>query len=201
MNIKKEKKRSSKVTRQTKETNVSIELTVDGRGVANVSSGIPFFDHMLTLMAVHGFFDLSVAAQGDVEVDGHHTVEDIGLVFGQAIEQALGEKKGLRRYGHSIVPMDEALASVVVDISNRPFLKFNVFFPREHTGRFDTELVEEFFRAFVSTSRTTLHVNLIYGENTHHKIEAIFKAFGRALDEATKQDSRISDVLSTKGVL
>jgi imidazoleglycerol-phosphate dehydratase len=201
MPAKKVKKRLSKIKRKTKETRISLELNIDGTGIVAVATGVPFFDHMLTLMAAHGFFDLSIEAHGDVDVDGHHTVEDVGIVLGQAMDDALGDKKGIKRYGHSVVPMDEALAYVTIDFSNRPYLSYNATFSQDRTGNFDVELAEEFFRAFVSTSRSTLHVNLVYGENTHHKIEAIFKAFGRALDEATKRDPRIADVLSTKGVL
>lgn len=193
--------RSAKVTRTTNETDVRAQLTVDGTGKGDISTGIPFFDHMLTLMTAHGFFDLAIIAKGDIDVDGHHTVEDVGIVLGDAFHKALADKKGIRRYGSGLVPMDEALASVVIDFSNRPFLAYNVNFLRAKTGTFDSELVEEFFKAFVNTSRTTLHVNLLYGENTHHVIEAVFKAFGQALDEATSTDTRIRGVRSTKGVL
>ena len=201
MGTKTKKKRSATATRSTKETQVAIEINVDGEGTADVSTGIPFFDHMLMLTAAHGFFDITVQAKGDVDVDGHHTVEDIGLVFGKAFTEALDDRKGIKRYGHGIVPMDEALASVAIDISNRPYLHFQAAFTSEKTGLFDVELVEEFFKAFVSTSRVTMHVRLLHGDNTHHQIEAMFKAFGRALDQATTYDPRISEVLSTKGVL
>ena len=193
--------RSATVTRTTNETDVRAQLTVDGTGKGDISTGIPFFDHMLTLMTAHGFFDLAIIAKGDIDVDGHHTVEDVGIVLGDAFYKALADKKGIRRYGSGLVPMDEALASVVIDFSSRPFLAYNVNFLRAKTGTFDSELVEEFFKAFVNTSRTTLHVNLLYGENTHHVIEAVFKAFGQALDEATSTDTRIRGVRSTKGVL
>ena len=194
-------KRTAKVTRTTNETDITLRLTIEGTGKGTISSGIPFLDHMLTLMTAHGFFDLSLNAKGDIEVDGHHTVEDIGLALGEAFSKALGERKGIRRYGRSLVPMDEALASVVIDFSNRPFLVYNVDFWRSSTGRFDVELVQEFFRAFATKSGATLHINLMYGENTHHIIEAIFKGFGQALEEATTLDERIIGVRSTKGTL
>lgn len=201
MSPQKSKRRSARVTRTTNETDVCAELSINGAGKGDIATGIPFFDHMLTLMTAHGFFDLVLTAKGDIEVDGHHTVEDVGIVLGDAFDKALADKKGIKRYGTGTVPMDESLASVVVDFSNRPFLAYNVRFLRATTGTFDCELVEEFFKAFVNTSRTTLHVNLLYGENTHHIIEAIFKAFGQALDEATSMDKRIYGVRSTKGVL
>jgi imidazoleglycerol-phosphate dehydratase len=194
-------KRSAKVTRTTKETDIRAELIIDGAGTGDISTGIPFFDHMLTLMTAHGFFDLTVKAKGDIEVDGHHTVEDVGIVIGNAFLEALGDKRGIKRYGTGLVPMDEALASVVIDYSNRPSLTYNVTYLRPKTGNFDAELVEEFFKAFVNASRTTLHINLMYGENTHHVIEAVFKGFGQALDKATSIDERICGVRSTKGVL
>lgn len=193
--------RSASVTRTTNETDVRAKLTIEGAGKGDISTGIPFFDHMLALMTAHGFFDLALTARGDIEVDGHHTVEDVGIVLGEAFHNALADKKGIARYGTGLVPMDEALASVAIDFSNRPFLVYNVKFLRPTTGTFDSELVEEFFKAFVNTSRTTLHVNLLYGENTHHVIEAVFKAFGQALDKATSTDKRIFGVRSTKGVL
>ena len=194
-------KRSAKVTRVTKETDVKLELTIEGEGKCSVSTGIPFMDHMLTLMAAHGFFDLALNAKGDIEIDDHHTIEDIGIVLGETFNKALGDRKGVKRYGRGLVPMDEALASVVIDFSNRPFLVYHVDFKRQMTGRFDAQLVQEFLRAFVNRSGATLHVNLMYGNNTHHIIEAIFKAFGQALDEATMLDSRITEVRSTKGIL
>ncbi|RLB95590.1 MAG: imidazoleglycerol-phosphate dehydratase HisB [Deltaproteobacteria bacterium] len=193
--------RSAVVTRKTRETDITAELTIEGKGKGAISTGIPFFDHMLTLMAAHGFFDLTLRARGDIETGYHHTVEDVGLVLGEAFDKALGERKGMRRYGTAIVPMDEALASVVIDFSGRPFLVYHVSFLSQFTGRFDAQLVKEFFKAFVDKSGTTLHVNLEYGENTHHIIEAIYKAFGQALDEATMLDTRIQKVRSTKGVL
>ncbi len=201
MTSQKAKRRSATITRKTKETDITLELTVEGQGSAEISTGVPFLDHMLVLMTAHGFFDLTLNATGDIAVDGHHTVEDIGIVLGDAFDKALGTKKGIRRYGKSIVPMDEALASVVIDFSNRPLLVYNVEFRRPSTGSFDVELVEEFFKAFVGRSGITLHINVTYGENTHHIIEAVYKAFGQALDEATTVDARITGVRSTKGVL
>ena len=194
-------KRSAKVTRATKETDIRLELTIEGEGKCSVSTGIPFMDHMLTLMAAHGFFDLTLNAKGDIEIDDHHTIEDIGIVLGEAFNKALSDRKGIRRYGRGLVPMDEALASVVIDFSNRPFLAYHVDLRCESTGRFDAQLVQEFLRAFVNRSGATLHVNLMYGYNTHHIIEAVFKALGQALDEATMLDSRITEVRSTKGIL
>jgi imidazoleglycerol-phosphate dehydratase len=198
---KKGNRRSARVTRVTKETDVKLELTVEGKGKSTISTGIPFVDHMLTLMAAHGLFDLSLDAKGDTEIDDHHTVEDIGIVLGEGFNKALGDRKGIRRYGRGLIPMDEALASVVLDFSNRPFLVYHVTLKRAMTGRFDAQLIEEFFRAFVNRSGATLHINVMYGENTHHVIEAVFKAFGQALDEATMLDSRITEVRSTKGIL
>jgi len=195
------KVRTAKLTRTTKETDIDLELAIEGSGKGAIATGVPFFDHMLNLMTAHGFFNLNLNATGDIEVDGHHTVEDVGIVLGSAFDKALGDKIGLKRYGAGFVPMDESLASVVIDFSNRPFLAYNVQFVRPTTGTFDAELVEEFFKAFVNSSRTTLHVNVMYGENTHHVIESIFKAFGQALDEATSIDERICGVRSTKGVL
>jgi imidazoleglycerol-phosphate dehydratase len=201
MTPKKANKRSAKVIRATKETDIRLELTLEGKGTSAIKTGIPFMDHMLTLMTAHGFFDITMDAKGDIEVDDHHTVEDIGIVLGDAFSEALGDRKGIKRYGRGLVPMDEALASVVIDFSNRPFLVYHVHLKREIAGRFDAQLVQEFLRAFVNRSGATLHVNLVYGENTHHIIEAVFKAFGQALDEATMLDSRISQVRSTKGIL
>ena len=194
-------KRSVRVTRTTKETDVTLELTIEGKGKGTISTGIHFLDHMLTLMTAHGFFDLNLSAKGDIHIDEHHTVEDVGMVLGEAFSKALGDRKGIKRYGTGLVPMDEALASVVIDFSNRPVLVYHVDFQRETTGRFDVQLLQEFFKAFVNKSGATVHINLMYGENTHHIIEAIYKAFGQALDEATTLDDRIAGVRSTKGVL
>jgi imidazoleglycerol-phosphate dehydratase len=201
MSPSKSKKRSAKVTRTTKETDINLQLTIEGTGKGTISTGIPFMDHMLSLMTAHGFLDLTLNAKGDIEIDGHHTVEDIGIVLGEAFNAALGDRKGIRRYGRGLVPMDEALASVVIDFSNRPLLIYHVDFRQHSTGDFDVELVQEFFRAFANKSGATLHINLMYGENTHHIIEAIYKAFGQALDEATALDERIAGVRSTKGAL
>jgi imidazoleglycerol-phosphate dehydratase len=193
--------RSAKITRETKETNICIELNLDGSGRQQIDSPVPFLNHMLSAVARHGFFDLVVKATGDIEIDAHHTVEDLGIVLGEAVKQALGDKAGVRRFGRSTMPMHEALASVVIDLSGRPFLVFNVAMPKAKVGEFDTELVEEFFVAFCNHSGANIHVNLAYGDNLHHIIEGIFKAFGRALDEATSIDPRIDGVMSTKGKL
>ena len=201
MTRKKSNKRSAKVIRATKETDIKLELTIEGSGKSAITTGIPFMDHMLTLMAAHGFFDLTLDAKGDIEIDDHHTVEDIGIVMGEAFNKALGDRKGIKRYGRALIPMDEAIASVVIDFSNRPFLVYHVNLKHAITGRFDAQLIQEFLRAFVNRSGSTLHINLMYGENTHHIIEAVFKAFGQALDEATMLDDRITEVRSTKGML
>ncbi len=193
--------RSIEFSRDTKETKVSIAFNVDGSGRAEIATGVGFLDHMLTLFAVHGFFDLKIEAQGDLHVDYHHTVEDVGICLGLAISRALGDFKGIRRYGFSIIPMEEALARAAVDICNRPHLVFQADFPTEKVGAFDTELVEEFFRAVVVNSCVTLHLKVEYGRNSHHMAEALFKAFGRAMDQATGLDQRLDDVLSSKGVL
>jgi len=194
-------KRTAEVERITKETNIRISLKLDGRGLAEISSGIPFFDHMLTLLAVHGFFDLSVHAEGDLDVDFHHTVEDVGLVLGQAVAEALDERKGIRRYGHAVTPMDDALATVTVDLSNRPYLVFNVPDTAASGTALNSSLTKEFFRALVNRGGMNLHINVAYGDNEHHVIESIFKAFGRALDQASSFDGRITGVRSSKGSL
>jgi imidazoleglycerol-phosphate dehydratase len=193
--------RISSVKRNTKETRISIELNIDGTGKQDISTGIGFFDHMLTLFALHGFFDLSIGAKGDLEVDFHHTVEDIGLVLGDAINRALGERKGIKRYGYAVTPMDDAMAAVAVDMSKRPFLVYNVPKVSGSGVHFDISLVKEFFRAFTVNGGMNLHINVPYGDNEHHIIESIFKATARALDQATSTDKRIADVLSTKGKL
>ncbi len=194
------------VDRKTDETEVSIELNLNGKGSNKISTGIPFFDHMLKLFAAHGFFDLSISAKGDIEVDFHHTVEDVGLVLGEAFDKAIADGKGIKRFGHSVVPMDDALTSVTVDLSKRPFLIYNIPVPTNNCKcfgnvSFDTLLAKEFFRAFTARGGMNLHINFFYGENGHHILESIFKAFGRSLDEATSLDSRIEGVLSTKGFL
>ena len=193
--------RTAKIDRETKETSIRIELNLDGSGQHHIESPVPFFNHMLSAVARHGFFDLTVKASGDTEIDDHHTVEDLGIVLGEAFKQALGDKAGVRRFGRETMPMHEALASVVIDFSGRPYLVFNVDLPKAKVGAFDTELVEEFFIAFCNHSGANIHVNLAYGDNLHHIIEGIFKAFGRALDQATGLDPRIVGVMSTKGTL
>ena len=193
--------RTSTVTRRTSETDITVTLNLDGTGVSEISTGIGFFDHMLTLFAKHGLFDLSIIAQGDLQVDGHHTVEDTGIVLGQALHQALGDKTGIKRYGTAFVPMDEALTMVSLDISGRPYVSFDAPVTVERVGTYDTELTEEFLRALAVNAGITLHVKLLAGKNAHHIIEAIFKALGRAIDEAVRKDQRITGVLSTKGML
>lgn len=194
--------RESTRKRKSAETDVTIYLNIDGAGKSNIRTNIPFIDHMLALFARHGLFDLDIEASGDLEVDYHHTVEDIGIVMGQAIVEALGEREGIRRYGSAVIPMDESLASVSVDISGRPYLVYNVKLPRRSRIReFDPDLIEDFFHAFVNHSLITIHINLHYGRNIHHICEAIFKASGKALDEATSIDNRISGIPSTKGIL
>ncbi len=193
--------RTATIERTTKETAIKLTLDLDGRGENRIASGVPFFDHMLTQIARHGFFDLEISAQGDLEVDAHHTVEDLGICLGEAFKQALGDKSGVRRYGRGTMPMHEALAAVILDFSGRPFLVYNVPMPKAQIGNFDLELVEEFFTAFCNHAGANVHVNLAYGDNLHHIVEAVFKAFGRALDDATQFDPRIEGVLSSKGKL
>jgi imidazoleglycerol-phosphate dehydratase len=193
--------RKAVIERKTAETDIVLELELDGEGNNSIQTPVAFFNHMLAQVSRHGFFDLKVTADGDVEIDDHHTVEDIGIVLGQAFREALGDKAGIRRYGQKTVPMDETLASVVVDFSGRPYLVYNLDLPKTKVGGFDTELVKEFFVAFANQAGANIHVNLAYGENLHHIIEAVFKAFGRALDEATCLEPRIQGVLSTKGKL
>jgi imidazoleglycerol-phosphate dehydratase len=194
--------RSAEVLRTTKETDIKIQLFVDGKGISQVSTGIPFLDHMLTLFAAHGLFDLEVVARGDIEVDFHHTVEDVGIVIGDALDQALLERKGILRYGHAVVPMDESLTAVTVDLSKRPFLVFNTPAIDPQSGsEFDIPLAKEFFRAFANRGGLNLHINTFYGENQHHILESIFKALARALDQATQLSPRFEGVRSTKGIL
>lgn len=193
--------RVSVVERTTAETDIRVEIDLDGTGVSEISTGIPFFDHMLTLFAVHGFFDLAARADGDVDVDLHHTVEDVGLALGDAVDRALGGRAGIRRYGHAVVPMDETLTSVTLDLSRRPLLVYNVPDTRAGGGPMDVVLAKEFFRAAANRAGMTLHVNTAYGENLHHIVESVFKAFGRALDEAARLDERVRGVRSSKGVL
>ena len=193
--------RTSEVDRQTKETGIRIELNIDGSGTNEISTGIPFFDHMLTLFAVHGFFDLFIKAKGDIEVDFHHTVEDVGLVLGKAFDKALAERRGIIRFGHAVTPMDDALTSVAVDLSKRPFLIYNVPSATGSAGNNFTSLAKEFFRAFATRGGMNLHINVFYGENEHHIIESIFKAAGRAMDQATALDDRIKGIRTSKGAL
>lgn len=193
--------RKMSVERVTKETQIKLSLEIDGKGEAKICTSVPFLDHMLDLFARHGLFDLQVEAKGDIDIDFHHTVEDIGIVLGEAFKKALGEKKGIRRYGHAVVPMDETLASVTVDLSGRPYLVYHVDLPKVKIGEFDVELAREFFQGFANTCGMNLHINVNYGSNVHHIIEACFKATARAMDQATQLDPRIEGVLSTKGKL
>ena len=194
-------KRTAVIERKTKETEISIKLNLNGSGKYKISTGVPFFDHMLTLFAVHGFFDLTISAKGDLEVDFHHTVEDVGLMLGDAFDKALGDRKGIKRFGHAVIPMDDALASVTLDLSKRPLLIYNVPGLLSAGGLFDISLTKEFLRAFATKCGMNLHVNLFYGDNEHHIMESIFKATGIALDQAASPDKRIIDVRSSKGTL
>ncbi|MDU2064033.1 MAG: imidazoleglycerol-phosphate dehydratase HisB [Sporomusaceae bacterium] len=193
--------RFAKADRKTGETEITGSFGVDGKGQATIDTGIGFFDHMLILFAKHGFFDVTLSAKGDLEVDGHHTVEDCGILLGQLIKQAIDDKAGIKRYGTVFVPMDEALVMVSLDLSGRPFLAYDAAVPAPLVGSFDTELTVEFFRAVAVQAGITLHIRKLAGENSHHIIEAVFKAFGRALDEATQKDVRIEGVMSSKGML
>jgi imidazoleglycerol-phosphate dehydratase len=193
--------RKATISRTTKETNIAVALNLDGNGQSNVKTGVEFLDHMLDLFAKHGLFDLDVSCKGDLGVDAHHSVEDIGICLGMAFDKALGEKKGLVRFAHSYFPMDEALVRVVADLSGRPFLVYNVKAERERVGKLDSELIEEFWRAFVTHGRMNFHIELLYGRNTHHIFEAVFKAAARALCLATRVDPRVQGVPSTKGVI
>jgi imidazoleglycerol-phosphate dehydratase len=193
--------RSGTVKRTTNETDIQLTFAIDGEGKTNLETGVPFLTHMLDLFAKHGQFDLFIDAKGDIEIDDHHTTEDIGICLGQALREALGDKKGIKRYGNAFVPMDDALAQVVIDLSNRPHFEFRGEFPSEKVGTFDVELVHEFLWKLALEARMNLHVIVHYGRNTHHMIEAVFKALGRALDEATMVDPRIKGVPSTKGML
>lgn len=193
--------RQATIERKTNETDVIVRLEIDGTGESKIDTGVGFFDHMLTLFAKHGLFDLEVTAKGDLEVDGHHTVEDVGICLGQAFSQALGNKESITRYGFFILPMDEALATVCVDISGRPYLAYNLDMTASKVGGFDTDLTHEFFQAFIVNAGVSMHVRLQAGTNPHHVIEAVFKAFARAMDEATMLDPRRPGVQSTKGVL
>ncbi|MET3210400.1 UNVERIFIED_CONTAM: imidazoleglycerol-phosphate dehydratase [Paenibacillus sp. PvR008] len=193
--------RTGSVSRKTNETDIQLSFAVDGTGQAEIETDVPFLNHMLDLFTKHGQFDLNVQARGDVDIDDHHTVEDIGICLGQTLLESLGDKKGIKRYASVFVPMDEALAQVVIDLSNRPHFEYRAEYPSQQVGSFSTELVHEFLWKFALEARMTLHVIVHYGQNTHHMIEAVFKALGRALDEATTIDPRVTGVPSTKGVL
>ena len=195
------KARRAEIERKTAETQISIKLNLDGEGTCDIATGIGFLDHMLTLLAKHSFMDLTVKAKGDLEVDSHHTVEDIGIVLGEALQEALGDKAGIHRYGNCFIPMDETLAQVCLDFSGRPFLVFDAEIPKIQLGNYDAEMTEEFFRAVAMHCGLTLHIRVLYGSNVHHIIEAIFKAFARAVAEATAVDPRVKGVMSSKGVL
>jgi imidazoleglycerol-phosphate dehydratase len=194
--------RAAQVTRNTLETQISVTLNLDGTGRSKLASGVPFLDHMLDQIARHGMMDLEVSAKGDLHIDAHHTVEDIGITLGQAFSTAIGDKKGIRRYGHAYVPLDEALSRVVIDLSGRPGLEYNVEFARARVGEFDVDLVHEFFQGFVNHAVVTLHIDNLAGVNAHHQVETIFKAFGRALRMASEHDPRsLGSLPSTKGKL
>ncbi|MFZ2161883.1 MAG: imidazoleglycerol-phosphate dehydratase HisB [Sideroxyarcus sp.] len=194
--------RSAKVSRNTLETRISVELNLDGSGKVKLDTGLPFLEHMLDQIARHGLLDLDIDAKGDLHIDAHHTVEDIGITLGQAFTKAIGDKKGLRRYGHAYVPLDEALSRVVLDISGRPGLVFNAEFVRSNVGEFEVDLIREFFQGFVNHALVTLHIDNLAGDNAHHQAETIFKAFGRALRVALELDPRMTGVMpSTKGTL
>ena len=195
-------KRNSKIDRKTKETEIHLKLNLDGTGLSSVDTGIPFMDHMLNLFTAHGFMDMELTARGDTEIDDHHTVEDLGICLGSALNEALGDKKGIKRYGMATIPMDETLIRVVIDISNRPILSYRVPLKKRTTGTFDVSLVKEFFRALVINAGITMHIDLLSGEEPHHISEAIFKAFARALDQASSLEDRLDgSVPSTKGLL
>lgn len=194
--------RTAEIIRNTNETKIHVAINLDGTGQQNLSTGVPFLDHMLDQIARHGLIDLDIQAQGDLQIDDHHTVEDIGIALGQAIFQAIGDKKGIRRYGHAYVPLDESLSRVVIDFSGRPYLSFHVSFTRAMTGRFDLDLVREFFQGLVNHARISLHIDNLRGENAHHQCETVFKAFGRALRMAVELDPRAAgSIPSTKGTL
>jgi imidazoleglycerol-phosphate dehydratase len=195
------KQRKAKTERVTSEVKVKVEINLDGKGVYDIDTGIPFFNHMLSQFAKHGYFDVKISAAGDLDVDFHHTVEDVGLALGDAFLKALGDKKSIKRFGEAFVPFDETLAFASVDLSGRPYLVYKVRVPKSKVGEFDLELGEEFFKSFSNTLMCNMHIELKYGDNLHHMIEAIFKAAGRALDNATRIDPRSSDVPSTKGKL
>ena len=193
--------RKSEVTRKTKETDISLSINLDGTGESSVSTGIPFLDHMLILFAKHGLFDLNLKAVGDLEIDAHHTMEDIGLVLGEAISKALGEKQGIKRYGWTILPMDETLALIALDLSGRPYLVYDLVPPSDNINGIDTRLFHEFFQALSVKAGINMHIQLMKGEEVHHVFEAVFKGFAKSLDQAITYDERITGVLSTKGIL
>ena len=193
--------RSAEIQRKTNETDIAMSLNIDGSGKVDINTGIGFFDHMLNSFARHGFFDLSLKVKGDLYVDSHHTIEDTGIVLGEAIKKALGDKKGIKRYGYFILPMDETLVLASLDLSGRPYLVFDAEFSTDRVGDYDTEMVKEFFYAVSYSAGMNLHIKVLSGSNNHHIIEGIYKAFAKALDEATSFDARITDVLSTKGSL
>jgi imidazoleglycerol-phosphate dehydratase len=194
-------RRQAAVDRRTKETQIRVRLALDGTGRSDIHTTIPFVDHMLELFAKHGFFDLTVQATGDTHIDDHHTVEDVGIVIGEAFKRALGTKVGIRRFGWATVPLDETLVQVTVDLSGRPYLVYKVELPQRRIKAFDLNLFEDFFQAFMTHAAMNVHVNLLYGRNPHHMMEAIFKAFAKAMDQATGLDERVRGVLSTKGTL
>jgi len=192
--------RKTTIERKTKETDIKMSLNLDGTGVNSIKTSVPFMDHMFSHIARHGFFDLTIKAKGDIEIDDHHTVEDLGIAFGQALKKALGDSRGIRRYGEATVPMDETLAQVVIDLSGRPYLVYQLDLPKKYKLKnFDPGLAEDFFRSVANHAGMNLHIRILYGRDVHHMLEGIFKAFGRALDQATSLDPRIKGVLSTKG--
>ncbi|OGA25701.1 MAG: imidazoleglycerol-phosphate dehydratase [Betaproteobacteria bacterium RIFCSPLOWO2_02_FULL_67_26] len=193
--------RKAEASRNTNETRIGVKLNLDGSGKSRIATGVPFLDHMLEQVARHGVFDLEVSAKGDLHIDAHHTVEDVGIALGQAFAKAVGDKKGVRRYGHAYVPLDEALSRAVVDLSGRPGLEYHIEFTRARIGEFDVDLVHEFFQGFVNHAQVTLHVDNLKGSNAHHQAETAFKAVARALRMAVERDSRVKDVPSTKGSL
>lgn len=193
--------RTAEIKRNTKETQITAALNLDGTGKSSLDTGVHFFDHMLDGFARHGLFDLEIRCRGDVEVDCHHSIEDTGIVLGSAVKEAIGDKRGIRRYGHAVVPMDEALVLCAIDLSGRPYFVYDAHFSGEKCGDMDTQMAKEFFYAVSYTAGMNLHIKVFYGENDHHIMEAVFKAFGRALDMASGLDGRITGVLSTKGIL
>lgn len=194
--------RKAEIKRNTNETQIALEVDLDGTGIAKLDTGIPFFEHMLDQVARHGLIDLTIEAKGDIQVDAHHTIEDVGITFGQAVSKAIGDKKGIRRYGHAYVPLDEALSRVVIDFSGRPGLEYRVEFPRGRVGDFDVDLIHEFFQGFCNHAQATLHIDNLRGQNSHHIAETVFKAFGRALRMGLERDPRMAEMVpSTKGSL